>query len=370
MEHTPVESIIFNSYTSMVKNAVGEKKRFLKKMGHTNYKKLVIDMMNNKADPKADAYMCAEMTMQNVVALTMAARKAFGRERLTTATKSCEFLRVIFGSDQTEVAAGGGYYCQTCGTQPKYDFQWTVATGCGALSGWFCPKEGCPYDTQRMAGLITFEDKKDASSSFVMNTRMAEGSTANMLSTMKLVNVIRNGECKLSNDDVRRAGGLGTALRNMIGGDNELYHRLFSKLRGVAVPGHLHAPNVDRSYYPHFKVCEGENDVTLRTADFGRPFVMYDVNQLFDGAEPAEASDGAWRGIVQVILSAWGLAEACALHPDMNTVTSLSKKVVKNLTKWTHIRATGKYPLSDDEWSLTEASESDKAWAAQDFDEF
>ena len=93
---------------------------------------------------------------------------------------------------------------------------------------------GCPYDKQRMAGLLTFSDKTNPKGSFVMNTRMPTGKTANLLSAMKLINAIRLGECKVTEEDVRRAGDLGKALKSIVGLDNDRYYRLFTKLRSVA----------------------------------------------------------------------------------------------------------------------------------------
>ena len=80
-------------------------------MGWEKYHKLVVDMMKKKTNPKADAFLCAAQTLQDVVDLTMSARKAFGKGRLTTATKSTEFMRVILGNDDSQVAVGGEYYC-------------------------------------------------------------------------------------------------------------------------------------------------------------------------------------------------------------------------------------------------------------------
>ena len=301
----------------------------------------------------------------------MSARRAFGKARLTTATKSTDFMRVILGHDDSQVAVGGGFYCQECVTQPRNDYHWTVASKCGSLSGWFCANKGCPYDTKRMAGLITFADKEDPANSFVMNTRMPQGSTANILAAIKLVNLIRNGECELTTEDISRAGGLGQALKRIIGMDNDRYYRLFALLRGVEDGGRLHAPNLGEHNCPEFKICEGENEVTLRAEDYGRPYVMYNVAKLFAGEEPAEASDGAWKGIVQTVLSAWGIAEAVAIHPDMNEYTQCSKKTLKNLRSWTYIRQTKRYPPEDnDASSMTEASESDQAWASLPFDDF
>ena len=243
---------------------------------------------------------------------------------------------------------------------------------CGSLSGWFCANKGCPYDTARMAGLLTFADKNDPAGSFVMNTRMPDGTTANMLAAIKLVNMIRLGECAFISKDIRRAGGLGLALKSMIGNDNERYSPLFGKLLGVARPGYLQRPKLDEHQYPDFEICEGSNDVTLRTEDYGRGYVMYDVAKLFDGDEPAEPSDGAWRGIVQTVVSAWGIAEAVAIQPEeMNRYTSCSKKALRNLRTWTFIRNKGCYPPDDDEsTTMTESSESDKSWAAEAFNDW
>ena len=89
-------------------------------------------------DATSDLAVLTSQILQDVIDLTNSARKALGKARLTTLTKGAEFMRVIFGDGHTEVAAGGGYYCQACLTQPKYDYHWTKAIGCAALSGWFC----------------------------------------------------------------------------------------------------------------------------------------------------------------------------------------------------------------------------------------
>ena len=87
-------------------------------------------------------------------------------------TKGAEIMRILFVDDQAEVAAGVGYYCQTCSTQPKYDYQWTKAQG--QLFGANC---GEAYDVSRMARLFTFVDKSNPDGSFVMNTKRLIGRT-------------------------------------------------------------------------------------------------------------------------------------------------------------------------------------------------
>ena len=74
-------------------------------------------------------------------------------------------------------------------------------------------------------------------------------------------------------------------------------------LRDVARSAKLMAPNLGQHHCPEFEVCEGPNDVTLRRADYGRGYVLYDIAKLFAGDEPAEASDGAWRGLLQTVVS-------------------------------------------------------------------
>ena len=104
-------------------------------------------------------------------------------------------------------------------------------------------------------------------------------------------------------EDISKAGGVGKALKKLIGADNDRYFRSFAMLRAVAVGGIIHAPNLGEHHCPEFEICEGKNEITLRAQDFGRPFIMYNVAQLFAGDEPAEACDGAWRAIVQTVLS-------------------------------------------------------------------
>ena len=52
MIHPPIESIIFNSYKTLTKNASDEEKRYLKKVGISGYRKIVVDMMKKKQIPK------------------------------------------------------------------------------------------------------------------------------------------------------------------------------------------------------------------------------------------------------------------------------------------------------------------------------
>ena len=77
MTHAPIESIIHNAYTSLVKNSAGEQKKFLKKMGAKKYHKLVMGLMKNKPSPKNDAGLMAAQTLQDVVSMAQAAHVYF-----------------------------------------------------------------------------------------------------------------------------------------------------------------------------------------------------------------------------------------------------------------------------------------------------
>ena len=177
--------------------------------------------LHESGNVNADVQILARQTLTDVVNMTQKVKQAIGTKRLQTAAQVAEFLRVIVGSDVSRVAAGGGYYCQTCWTQPKHDMHWTVSTGHGKLSGWWCGPKGHAYCKRRMAGVITFTDKEEPSESFVLNTKMAEGKVANMISAMKVVNMIRNGEFQLSDEDVRKMGGLGPAIKVLLTKDSE-----------------------------------------------------------------------------------------------------------------------------------------------------
>ena len=147
MKHSPIQNLIFNSYKSLKAKALPDGQRLLKQIKADGYSKIVLDMIRNN-NKVANASIHGELsrflnqTLTDVVTLTLSARKALGEARLTTLTKSTEFMRMIFGDETTQVAAGGGYYCQDCFTQPKYDFHWSKAINCGKLGGWFCGAHG------------------------------------------------------------------------------------------------------------------------------------------------------------------------------------------------------------------------------------
>ena len=90
----------------------GEGKRFLHKLGDSGYRKLVMDMIrqNKTPDPNAEASLYTAQTLQDVVSITLAARKAFGKARFKTAAAAAEFLRVMVGD---ETAAGEEYSRRT-----------------------------------------------------------------------------------------------------------------------------------------------------------------------------------------------------------------------------------------------------------------
>ena len=181
-----------------------------------------------------------------------------------------------------------------------------------------------------MTGLITFEDKSDPKASFVLNTRMPLRKIANLLSAIKIINAIRHGECPLSDAEIRRAAGLGPAIKQMIALDNERYYRLFGQLRAVVTTAQISPPDLRGRDCPHFEIADGQNDVTLTRQDFGgRGCIVYDVGKLFNREQPANPSDAAWKGIIDVVLSAWTLAEASSIHPEpLNKWTSCSKKTL------------------------------------------
>ena len=105
------------NHKKLRKELQGDAKKFLEKLGDKNYRKVVMDMLRQRdPNPGSDVSLVAAQTLEDVVSITLSARRALGEARLATATKSAEFMRVIFGNETTQVAAGGGYYCQTCWT--------------------------------------------------------------------------------------------------------------------------------------------------------------------------------------------------------------------------------------------------------------
>ena len=235
----------------------------------------------------------------------------------------------------------------------------------------FLKKEGHPYDKSRMTGLLTYQDKTDPENSFVLNTRMPSGKTANMLAAIKFVNAVRMGEVKFTAEDIRRAEGLGVMIRDMISSDNERYCRVFHKMRAVLDDARLTPPNISGYNLPDFKLCEGENDVTLTQSDFGRGFEVYRVGGLFRPEDIANPTDDQWKTVVQIVLSAWGIAEASVILPnELNAWTKCSKKSLGALRKWTFVRNTGYYPPNADDTPGSRASAEDIAWAALPFEDF
>ena len=142
-------------------------------------------------------------------------------------------------------------------------------------------------------------------------------------------------------------------------------------LRAVKGDARLTPPDISAYNLPELKLCEGENDVTLKRTDFGRGFEVYKVGALFGFDDMANPTADAWRTIAQVVLSAWGIAEATSIHPDeINAWTKCSKKTLKDLRKWTFIRSSGYYPPNEDGAPGDRATEEDREWAMLPFNDF
>ena len=155
-------------------------------------------------------------------------------------------------------------------------------------------------------------------------------------------------ECPVTPEDLAKAGRIGPAIKTMTELDNDCYYRAMDMLRVVQTEGKITEPAVDHDRYPKFQVCEGENDVTLKAEDFDRGMIVYDVGKPFDKDDPTEMSAEAWKGVLQTVLEAWGLAEAVSLHPEqLSKLSNCSKKTLKMLRAWSYIRAFGHWPPSD-----------------------
>ena len=141
-------------------------------------------------------------------------------------------------------------------------------------------------------------------------------------------------------------------------------------LRAVQIEATITQPDVSNDRFPAFQICEGANDVTLKKKDFGRACVVYDVGELFNKESHAEPSAEAWKGVLRVVLEAWGIAEAAALHPDhLNRWTNCSKKSIQRLRNWSYIRAAKRYPPTGTTPGIL-ATESELAWASKPFNDF
>ena len=372
MKHAPFESLIFNEFKRLKKRGTPSEKAILKRIGEPGFLKLCRDAIHMKNFPTdTEAKLLARSKAMDVVAIVRSAQKAWGEARLTTATSAGEFLRMMVGDERTKIRAGGGYFCEKCMKQTRYDFHWTKATGTGSLSDWFCGPCGAPYDKTRMAGVLTFADVKEPDNSFVVRTRMPSGTVANFRTAISLANLIRQGECNVSDDDVKRYGSLGMAFRAAISSDNDRYYRSFDQLREVVCACTLTRPNLQGKDLPCFKICEGDGDVTLKQADYGRGCEAYDLNRLFSGDEDqqAELDDGPWKAILRAVVSAWGIADAAAIDPEMlNKWSKCSKGTLKKLRLWTFLRATQQYPPTKADEPGMKGSEADLAWAAKPFE--
>ena len=98
--------------------------------------------------------------------------------------------------------------------------------------------------------------------------------------------------------------------------------------------------------------------------------VYYNVKRLFGESLDAPMGSDIWKTVLHLILDAWNLADAAAIHPqEMNEMAGGSVGVLMRLRDWTHIRKTGKhfpdenYP--DEDYTADDAT---RKWAAAPFD--
>ena len=119
---------------------------------------------------------------------------------------------------------------------------------------------------------------------------------------------------------------------------------------------------------PEFKVCQEENDVTLKLRDQNRAFAYFDVSKVFGKDDESEPTDECWKAILNMIIEGWGVAEAVCIFPEkLNEWTTCSKKDMTKLRNWTHVRATGCWPPASPGAPMEKADPTTIAWAAEPF---
>mgnify|MGYP001444732912 CR=1 FL=1 len=142
-------------------------------MGEKAFKQMCLAFMRqDKLPADAEQRVVAEQAKTGITSLILSAQKAFGAARLTSAAKAADFMPMVVGDESSVIVAGGGFMCDACGTQVKYDSHWTKATGTGQCSDWFCGACGAPYDKSKMAGLLVLADKRHPEASFMLKARM------------------------------------------------------------------------------------------------------------------------------------------------------------------------------------------------------
>jgi hypothetical protein len=94
----------------LMKTLKDDEQEILKRIGDCAYRKMIKDCIrqNKEPDPEMDSALIASQTLQDVLSVTLSARKALGKARLNSATRATEFMRVIVGSETSQIAAGGG----------------------------------------------------------------------------------------------------------------------------------------------------------------------------------------------------------------------------------------------------------------------
>ena len=99
--------------------------------------------------------------------------------------------------------------------------------------------------------------------------------------------------------------------------------------------------------------------------------VLFTTSASFSIKEdPAEPSAEGWKGELHVVLEAWGIADAAALHPEqLNKWNNCSKEKILELRTWSRIRATKRYPPTDTKPGML-ATEADLSWASKSLDDF
>jgi hypothetical protein len=214
-------------------------------------------------------------------------------------------------------------------------------------------------------------NKKNPAESYVINTRMPSRTMQKFFAVIKVVNAKCMADYSMTQEDIDRGVDLGQKIKrqmNITKDDRCL--RSLDDLRHVQRGAILTAPkDLNQS---GFTICERSEDVTLTSKDFGRGFIFYNVKALFGETNVKNPTEAMWKGIMQVLLEAWGEAEAKVIDPEfLNSCTKCPKKVIIKLRQWIYIRSTGYHPPERGATGKgNEATEKEKKWASEPFEDF
>jgi len=213
---------------------------------------------------------------------------------------------------------------------PVNDYDWFVCSGAGKGTNWFCAACGKQYCHVGGAFVFGMQLNEESSSMHIWSIEPPTGKQQNFLNYFTMGTAIKNGSFNFTMDDQIRLAEVMKEIKKFIVEDNKQCGIALAEVKHVQrVVLPILMPDDDKGRLQALSVKEGEYVITLQASKVDQTETFFDFSKLHIFEAEHTLSGASWDQIINMIYTAFNLADAIALAliPEATTKSDTSKNL-------------------------------------------